>query len=564
MMAESMQNMIVLNVGGKEVNIDAHSLNKLQIQLEDLIQIDKTHYFLNRDGFYFLKAVKYKENKCDVLTLSNSARAELVHYQLLGAQYMPAIQLMVSRNENKDERIVTIIVKDYYFDMLVQDLMISTYWKRKIENAFSTQYKINVDPKIFRNVVYLLRHGVSYEQDAALINMLNLMGISYSMNEPYTIQGQVTHARSMINHVQQSINMFEQLSQHKSANYIHFQQASHLTHGNLISTNLSQYTHISGDYNIVADKNIVISLPASGDILNDMILCIDIPEEFDRPNLEFDMIESIKIIIRGQKVLLRSLGQELFVNHHAYQHRIVESYTQSWHDQSFLRVRHVKISLPWFDQHSYLPILKYHKHGNTLQCIIKLNHALINHNFNISLMAEYVHLSRYMMIPQYDTLNKTIKMVRVPHQIELIQQPYLYNYPFTHCVHEFQCSKTQNHWFEYRVDLPHCDMVKDFLLIQHEANTYHGIAHDIIDVSIYCRSQLLHQWDHAMLNQYLPTKYLNVSMPIGYYYASFSFKPKKYRMLGCVPSKGWHMMVRTKTDQYQLTLFWHTLITDLV
>ena len=231
---------ITLNVGGKKFHFNKNLLNHLGINYEKLYQTVKNNdivYFLDRDSDYFSKIIEIiRQNGIEMTDIVRNMRSyseqlisELCYYNLIDPTYRrhPKLKLPNVHREprfgskqeprfgskqeprfgskqeprfgskqeprfgskrepcsNSTDSIVKIIIQTKSFETLASTIKKSKYFENRLMNNSDSQIcitDIDIDPKLFRYVLNLLRQTELYVTNIHIETALNKFGIMYDI-----------------------------------------------------------------------------------------------------------------------------------------------------------------------------------------------------------------------------------------------------------------------------------------------------------------------------------------------------------------------------------------------
>lgn len=561
---------ITLNVGGKKFHSNKTLLERLNIKYT--VNRKNPIYFLDRDPHYFsqiIEIIRKSGTDCDDIVsdideYSDQLISELCFYTLLDKKFLPKPKLKLKRSvgflacesspirdDNNYNNIIKIMVKKQLFDTSIATLSRSTYFTNKIKlnvtNANILVDDIDIDPKIFRYILNFLRQKEMYVNNTAIENYLHKFGIEYNVIENIKI-----HPHIVLHHEPYNTIVLDHQLNEIPPNFKSQNMSFEVENINIINT----------ENKIEFNSDILFDLGGNkfGNMIDDILLCIDVPVLNPTDNIEYidlfeyQLIEDLNLIITENhsqhKVLLSS------ANHYQYIHPIIyNTNSKDYHQMTKIDGRKMKILyqnnlidinriiIPLFlfkSKQNSLPIKQITDSNKSAHLIVKttaLNKIIKNNSnktvpnlplLNICLIANYISSINTPIINSYiyDRIHSTI--VPIP--------------------------STANSIYDVTIiPLNKVGFVKDFFFMiiakdDYVANRIDIFKDELIELEIlyvHNNQLILHtRLDSIMMNSYIPLKKLGHTLPLGVYY--HSFVPSNSQSLGGLWGKNYVLKIKTK------------------
>ena len=572
--AANPSNKIILNVGGKKFNIKKNWLDYLNINIAELHKIsdDKSIFFLDRDPFYFskiidiVKASGHDTSKIieNIDEYSEQLINELCVYALIDEKYRPTPKLKLKRtvgfvNENTKNNIIKLVVTNQTFETFLSTLSKSGNMMEIIHQNAPNKYILqDVDPKVFRHILNLLRFGYLCIYSNSVMQLLQDFGIEYDL-----IQNKKIDQPIVPYHLSHGTEAFEHhissLQQYVSQNS-YYQKFSHMMH-------LENYNIITTNSKLAFGTNIIFNLTNSHqslyETISELYVSIDIPilnpiESIEYVDMiEYHLIDSASIYYSETNMGCDSIGT--ITSDYLYLYPIIYTHNNDYHQVAGMSSNKLKvlynntlidihrITLPLFSfKMNPLPIKRMIDNAITAQLVIKMaslqkilktpsNIPLLN----ITLTANYI--------------NKVFPINNHP-------SPYIFNR-----LHPLVCPvpiSDNQIYDELTIPLTNMGLIKDFFFViiskdNHIAGTIDRFCDNLIEIEINCDNTCLCKLDSTMLNYYIPLKNLSHKLPIGVYYYSFSLEPMKNIFLGGCVGQSCELRFRVKKLSDVIRLYVH-------
>ena len=585
----SIEDKITLNVGGKKFHFNEKLLKRLNIRYDTLHKTTSLFpvYFLDKDPYYFSQIIeiirKHGTNSEDIIRhiddCSEQLISELCFYTLLNKKYLPKPKLKLKRSVGfidgllNGSNIIKVLVKKQLFHTSVTTLSRSNYFNNKLklipdeEKAQNAPFSnpdatisvndIDIDPKLFRYILNFLRQKEMYVNNPIIENYLSKFGIEYDVIENKKIHQNIVSHYEPYN----TITLAHQLNEIPDT----FRQQ-------MDSFEVENINIINTQSKIEFGSDILFDLGGNnfGDLITDLLLCIDVPVLKPTDNIEYidlfeyQLVEDLNLIITDHstskhKVLLSS------ANHYQYIYPII--YTKNspdYHQMTKLDGQKMKIlyqdnlidinriTIPLFlfrSKKNSLPIKQICATNKSAHLIVKttsIGRILKNNSdkpitdmplLNICLVANYTNISGEGKVQNtppninsyiYDRLHTTI----IPIQVS------------TNPIYDTTI-----------IPLTKVGFVKDFFftIVSKEdylSNRIDKFRDELIELEIlyvYNNDLVLHSRLGAnLMNTYIPLKKLGHKLPSGIYYHSFSSNPLDDQITGGLWGKNYILRIKTK------------------
>lgn len=517
---------IILNVGGKKFNIKREWLDLLHINNKKLHRINqdgKTIYFLDRDPSYFsqiidvIKDCDFDDEKMvnNLNDYSDQLIYELCTYKLIDDKYKPNPKIKLKTyvgfvNESRHNVIIKIIIQNQTFETFSSTLCKSPFFEKKLKMNRSNKITLNdIDPKIFRHVLNVLRMGQICVYSSLITSLLNNYGIDHLVINEKKIPSQIVS--SHIHHPNQII----------TNKLIEFANRNNIDPSNL---SLNMYQTITTESKLSFGSNLLFNLSGI-DTAKNIYVCIDIPilkptEQYSYVDLlEYTLIENaviIYIVDGKQKFLTINIPDHMYLQSIIYKHnpdsyhqlaKNIEKKIKVLHNDNLIDIH--RLTLPIFDFTDPLPIKKMIDLGmnpqinikivplakifkDTLKEIPLLNASLLVNNMSCSLKKSYLCDRLHAInIPVQKTDHPVYDMAIISlDKMGLIQDFY-----FTIITKEDHIANKINKFSDFLVELE--------------------IVRGNPPVTVIC------VMDTDILNGYGPLEKLGHVLPPGIYYHSF-------------------------------------------
>ena len=556
---------ITLNVGGRRFYSNKMLLERLNIKYN---KSNKPVYFLDKDPYYFSQIIEIIR-KCgtesddiasNIDDYSNQLTSELCFYTLLDKKFLPKPKLKLKRSvgflayesNSTNDNIIKIIVKEQSFDTSIATLSRSIYFSNKIKlNPHNTIHltDIDIDPKIFRCILNFLRQKEMYICNPTIENYLHKFGIEYEIIENTKIHSHIVSHYEPYNTIVIDHQLNEIPDNFKSQ---------------INSFEVENINIINTENKIEFNSDILFDLGGNkfGDIIDDILLCIDVPVLNPIDNIEYidlfeyQLIEDLNLIITDHnshphhKVLLSSANNYQYIYPIIYNtnpkdyHQITKidgKKMKILYQNNLIDINRIIIPLFLFkSKKNSLHIKQIANSNKSAHLIVKttaLNKIIKNNSnkpipnlplLNICLITNYISISNPSFVNSciYDRVHSTIVPI----------------------------SSTVNPIYDVTmIPLNKVGFVKDFFftIISKEdyiANRIDIFKDELIEVEIlyiHNNQPVLHtKLDSIMMNSYIPLKKLGHALPVGVYY--HSFVPSENQSLGGLWGKNYVLKIKTK------------------
>lgn len=311
---------IILNVGGKKFNIKKNQLSYLNIDINKLYKTDsnvddRQIYFLDKDPQYFTNVIEIIDevgldsdqiiNCMDEFT--EQLLSELCFYSILDNKYKPTPKVKLQKIvgfQSRHDIPIKINIGDKVFETSEGTLAKSPVLNSKMKTSRHNQINlINVDPKIFRYVLFLLRNNELYHLTPEILQTLKKFEIDFV----------IVKQKKIIESVSSILEVENPYLPNKPSVYNNIINASTvLKFGSIISFDLKKY---------------------QVDTINDLSLIIDLPvlkttEKYEYvDNIAQTLIELLQVSI-GDTIILQTNGHYLNIYPTIYQKSNLEAYKQ--------------------------------------------------------------------------------------------------------------------------------------------------------------------------------------------------------------------------------------------
>lgn len=615
---------ITLNVGGKKFHFNKNLLERLNIKYDRLekIKTNDNHpiYFLDRDSYYFSQIIeiirKYGTDSENIIPhigeYSDQLVNELCYYTLLDKKFLPKSKLKLKRSvkffespdlipneisrgvtnrgstnnthistpDKKQGNIIKIIVKKQSFETLVSTLTKSVYFSNILkshpawgcEQIINVDENIDIDPKLFRYILNFLRHNEMYISNHIIENYLREFGIEYEFTECKKIHHDIVLNYEPYN----TITLSHQFNEIPQNFHPHFRSTS--TDGGVTRVPMFEMENL----NIIDTKSpkkfgsdILFDLGENnfGNIIDDILLCIDIPVLDPKTNLEYDdlfeykLIENLNLIItdnqnNSRKIILTSKNEYQYIYPLVYSsksddyHKITkieEKKMKIMYQDNLIDIKRIILPLFLFkSKRNSLPIKQILETNKSAHLIVKTSHFenIIRNNsnkplpdiplLNICLMANYVSMTNIILPNSYifDRLHTTVMPITATDNA-------IYN--------------------TTAILLDKIGFIKEFFFVILSENDHcHGkidvFQDDLIDVQILYQHEhklIVHSClDSIVMNSYTPLKKLGHTLPQGVYYHSFSSAPLESYITGGLWGKNYILQIKTKKTNRSVIKFY--------
>lgn len=544
---------IILNVGGKKFNIQEDWLSYLHINSNKLYKTiidDQSHYFLDRDPFFFsqiidiMKECEMDETKINIKDYSDQLINELCLYKLIDEKYCQYPKIKLKKvvgfvNSSRHNTIVKISIQNHTFETFLTTLLKSPFFEHKTKISKSNKICLNnIDPKIFRHVLNLLRYGQLFVYSSLIIKLLDEFHIEYIINNEKKIDHHI-------------------VSSHTYHDYDLKNQHSSMEHINIITTEST----LSFGSDIIF--NLTNKSRPTGDAISDLYICIDIPicnptDNLEYVNmLEYHLIDHAMILYLKPNdgrinILTSSVSDYMYLSPIIYKKNpndyhqmanMVEKKIKVLHNNTLIDIH--RLTIPLFQFNTPLPIKQMINLGINSQLNIKispLSNILKNNKsatiplLNVSIIANYVN------IPE--------------------SNPKTYIHDKLHALN-IPISNTDNPIYDIAIiPLDKMGLIKDFFFTiltkeDYLANNINKFSENLIEIDIFCMKtkKILCALDSDMLNGYIPLKKLGHKLPNGIYYHSFSSTPHKSKINGALLGTDHILRIKVKKFSEVIRLY---------
>lgn len=598
---------VTLNVGGKKFALSRKVVDYLHImynKLHKVVKNDKVSYFLDRDPYYFGKIINlirvygFDRDKflLHIDDFSDQLLSEMCLYEVIDKKFKPRAKIRLSRKvtfPSRHNEIITIVAENQLFETLSTVLSKSNYFDVKLKmNRSKKFYLTDVDSKIFRYVLNLLRIGELYVSSADIVELLDNYGIEYEKLETKKIVSAVisnyvehnsvsdsNQVVAMMNFLDPRANKmvgFDKMYQFIDNKYYYPEAmfvCPHVENTNVVTTSSV----------LAFDSDIIFRLD-NGDCIEDLLLCIDIPvlkasEMVEYIDLvEYKIIESIKLITNNGteiKTMLETnscllyLYPLIYTNNGLDYHNITQSSEKKFnlmYNNDLIEIYRITLPLFLFRDNHILPVTKMKK--NNISAILSVKIAQLQKIFknnskikdipllNVFLISNYVTLAP-SMIMQGESKSMTSEQINA----ELLDYPIMYMYNKIHFL-SLPIQSTSNIIFDtVTVPLDMFGLIKDFFFViiskdDYIENRIDKFTDALIEIEIFelLVNDLTHEKtfnlynkiDSVILNKYEPLKRLGHLLPNGIYYHSFSANPKCSQIIGGLIGKNFFIQIKVK------------------
>lgn len=525
-------NKIILDVGGTEFLLEEKFLKILNINLDSLITYQNENneqcYFLDKDPYYFEIILSIINESIDdnnlltnkiimqnILNYSNNLISEICNYGIIDKKICPPpkIKLINNSNHQKNE-IIEIYIGDKYFKTTSDTILHSGYFKKKIIKNKINKLISQGDPNIFNHVLFLLRNKELFIFDEFIKGILNFYEIKYQ---------DVSNNNNMILNVIGSY--YGEIKRQTST---------------LIPKINFHFTTPNDRINFgdIAYFDIINEHIFTGNLLDDILLCIDVPvlDTYKKTkyckNFQYKIIEKIEIIIYSrdsneEDILFEKKGIQLYLNNYINDTKnlslnIGEKIKLLYNDVLIDVQRYIIPLYLFIGKKCYLPLDKLVKNKKYVQCRIKI--ATLNNLIegeiidipllNMSLIGRYRN-KNYIKYQDEDD-NKKIYIYTIQHFISfpvIVTDHPIYN-TVQICLSEY-------------------NKIKDFFIIiidknEYDKNNSYYYLDALVELNIiYSHSphkDLISKLDSYLLKIYEPVTILGQIMPAGIYYHNLNIE----------------------------------------
>ena len=424
-----------------------------------------------------------------------------------------------------------------------------------------------------------------YVTNITIEKILNKFGIEYDVIEskkipedimvhhmPHSMDSSIRQMNETIN-ILSSTYDYESMSNHEYDPVDNIRASFNTENINIITT----HSEIKFDSDIIFELN--NQNIGSGDIIEDILVCIDVPILNPMDNIEYidlfeyHLIENLNVVVSdGHKheIVVSSIGNYLYMYPIIYHSNASEYHQMTRTDGKKMKVLYqnnlidvVRITIPLFlfkSKQNSLPIHKIKKNNKSAYVIIKMTSSQkiikttgsILHNIqsvpllNVCLIVNYVNLATNLVGPNsclYPTGAGTCSKC---------DELYLYDKLYVATV---PIQPTSNPIYDTAlIPLNKLGFIKDFFFTiiereDHIANRIDKFRDELIEVEILNVDDnvMLHsRLDAVMMNSYIPLKKLGHKLPSGIYYYSFSSEPLKNKILGGLWGKNYVLRLKIK------------------
>lgn len=470
---------IVVNVGGKKMDVKKSLLDKLNVNNDFLTIQDKVNdiYFLDRDPLYFqeiAQMIKSPNNKITVNNLSNQIVGELCNYNILQSSERPLSKIKLVNTvtfKNIHTNYVKILVEDQIFETYRNTLLRSEYLKNVEDKCTIT----NIDPKIFRYVLNILRNGELYIYNSEITEALDRFGIEFTCSDQ-------TYNSNFIS-CYQHVSSFLTMNMIPTKSLLKFDSTLHFVIPKI--KNATQITSLA----------VYFDLPKL-DRLKGHKWC---------SNVGYNLVDSVNIE-QNNIVMYKATGKQLYLEQQIFSDNS-DSYrnlVNSTENRQLL-FRDNKI--------------------NVTRLVIPL---FLNKNYIAFIKNKIIPIQVFIKIPKLSLLIDTtdIKLLNAGlicnYTSEIINSDIRY---FITCsTHKIELKDT------IRIKIDQYSSIKNFFFtfapVDSNTNVDNILSDNFIELRIYKtvnnKEELMIVLDSIMLNMYIPLNILGKVLPSGIYYFNFA------------------------------------------
>ena len=589
---------IKLNIGGKHFNLKKILLDYFGISYTKLHKStidDQIVYFLDRDPHYFGKIIElikmYGLEESSLIEhmdeYSDQFINELCYYGLLDKKYNPRPKIKLTKTVSFPSRhntIVKIIVDDQQFETTSEVLSRSKYFNNKLKLSRKKIFNLTkTDPKVFRYVINFLRTGELYVNNIDIIEMLHVYGIDFEKIENKKIDETIVSyylpnsSESIHNQINGVVNTID----------LRFIDKQYYQPQNLaMSCDAEAFNVITTNSKLEYGSKIIFDLTncakGMGSIIEDLVLCIDIPvlsptEPYEYvDNIEYKLVEYIDILLtpnapsghidigKESKIIMHTNADLLYLcpiiyTNHAQDYHAMTNYdnqkTSLLYENTLIEVK--RITIPLFllkNRCNHLPIKKIV--DNNMSASLILTMASTKSIFktkpkdipllNVSLIANFVTLVKHITVPSMYIYDRYHTLV---YNIQTIANP-IYDVAI--------------------IPLDKFGLIKEFFFVIMDksnaiSNKMNCYSNNLIEMEILQlkenqqtkqKTLILHtKLDSVMLNYYIPIKKLGHKLPVGIYYYSFSADPSCSSIRGGLYGNNYMLHIKVKKMDGVIKLF---------